>query len=111
MDRHRELRTTYARGGRGAEARAHFAEARGNFAQIGADQDALAMDAALAECALYGGRAEDALAAADALLAKGGGVTAFAAALHRTRGEALRGLGDDERARGAGGERGGGAQA
>lgn len=82
------------RAGRAGEARKWLADAKANFAHVGAEQDALAMDAALAECELYGGRPADALAAADALLSKGNGAAAFASALQRVRGEALAGMGD-----------------
>ena len=59
------------RAGRGEQARSRFEEAKAGFAHVGADGDALAMDAALAECELYVGGASTTLSAADALLASG----------------------------------------
>jgi len=90
------------RAGRGAEAKSRCEEAKANFAHVGAEQDALVMDAAIAEASLYVGDAKAALAAADALLAQGGaGISSVTPQLQRVRGEAFMGLHDLAAARNA----------
>jgi len=90
------------RAARGTDAKSRFEEAKANFAHVGAEQDAMVMDAAIAEASLYLGDAKAALAAADALLAQGGaGINGVTPQLRRVRGEAFIGLGDLAAARSA----------
>ena len=79
------------RAGRADEALGRFEEAKANFVHVGAEQDALAIDARIAECNVFKGYADAGLELADRMLA--GAVSANGVAmvplLERVRGEAL----------------------
>ena len=89
------------RSGRLEDAVSRFNEAKAQFLQAGAEQDALAIDAHLAECKCLAGQVEEALALAEATLARAtnGAVVKLAALLQRVRGYAQLQLGDTFAAR------------
>ena len=92
------------RKGRADEACGRFEEAKGHFEHVGAEQDALAMDARMAECALFAGDGAAALVVAERTLARAvaaEGVAMVMPLLERVRGEALVLGGETDRARSA----------
>ena len=93
------LGRTLLRSGRLDEATQRFDEAKEHFVYVGAEQEALAVDARLAECHVYAGRTESALELANATLAraeKAKGVAMVTPLLARVRGFALMQQGDPE---------------
>jgi tetratricopeptide (TPR) repeat protein len=92
------------RAGRMDEALGRFEEAKANFVHVGAEQDALASEARIAECNVFLGNADAALELADRALARARSTNAVAAVaplLERVRGEALLQRGDVDGARSA----------
>jgi len=90
------------RAGRIDEALAHFDEAKGHFAHVGADQDALSIDARIAACHLAQGNADAALDLVERTHARAtssNSVAMVAPLLERVRGEALLLRGDSAGAR------------
>lgn len=80
------------RAGRTDAALGFLEEARGHFTHVGAEQDALAIDARIAECQVLRGRADAALELAErthARTSSGSSVTTVAPLLERVRGQAL----------------------
>lgn len=90
------------RGGRIDEALAHFEEAKGHFAHVGAEQDALSMDARIAACLIANGHGDAALdlaARTHARATSANSSALLAPLLERVRGEALLMRGDHTGAR------------
>ena len=90
------------RAGRMDDALGRFEEAKANFVHVGAEQDALATDARIAECNVFLGNADAALELAERALSRAASTNAVAPVaplLERVRGEALLQRGDVDGAR------------